>query len=86
PTELRRAVASASRVESAIRPGETLAARLAEVESALVRATLEQCGWNQSAAARRLGVTEGTVRARMRQYGIAPPPSRGGTGTTVPPA
>ncbi|MBK8233763.1 MAG: sigma 54-interacting transcriptional regulator [Candidatus Eisenbacteria bacterium] len=74
PPELRRGGGAgvATRTPAAIRPGETLAARLAEVESALVRATLEQCGWNRSAAARRLGVTEGTVRARIRQYGIAP--------------
>ncbi len=55
-----------------LRAGETLAARLREVEASLIRAALEQCGWNQSAAARRLGVTEGTVRARIRRYGIAP--------------
>ncbi|NNE42700.1 MAG: sigma-54-dependent Fis family transcriptional regulator, partial [Gemmatimonadetes bacterium] len=53
--------------------GETLEARLQEVEAALIRTTLESTDWNQSAAARRLGVTETKVRNRMKQYGIRRP-------------
>jgi len=56
-----------------LRAGETMEARLQEVEAALIRATLEAVGWNQSATARRLGITESKVRNRMRQYGIRRP-------------
>jgi DNA-binding NtrC family response regulator len=53
-----------------LRRGETMEARLQEVEAALIRSTLEAEDWNQSAAARRLGITESKVRNRMKQYGI----------------
>jgi DNA-binding NtrC family response regulator/tetratricopeptide (TPR) repeat protein len=56
-----------------LRPGETMEARLQEVEAALLRATLEAEEWNQSATARRLGITESKVRNRMRQYGLRKP-------------
>ena len=52
--------------------GQTLAARLQELEAEIILAVLEECEWNQSAAARRLGVTEGTVRNRIRRYGLRP--------------
>jgi len=61
-----------------LRPGETMEARLRDVEAALIRGTLEATDWNQSAAARRLGVTETKVRNRMRQYGIRRPDEPGG--------
>lgn len=53
-----------------IRPGETLESRLMDVEATLIRAALEAEGWNQSGAARRLGITESKIRNRMKQYGI----------------
>jgi DNA-binding NtrC family response regulator len=63
-----------------LRPGETLEARLREVEAALLRATLEAAAWNQSAAARSLGITETKIRNRMKQYGIhRPDDGPGGT-------
>jgi len=66
-----------------IRPGETLESRLICVEAALIRSTLEQEGWNQSAAARRLGITESMIRNRIRQYAIQRPRvAAGGTGET----
>jgi DNA-binding NtrC family response regulator/tetratricopeptide (TPR) repeat protein len=55
---------------SLLRRGETMAARLREVEAELIRATLEATAWNQSATARRLAITESMVRNRMKQYGI----------------
>jgi transcriptional regulator with GAF, ATPase, and Fis domain len=39
----------------------------------MIRRTLEEEGWNQSAAARRMGMTESKVRQRMKQYGIRRP-------------
>jgi DNA-binding NtrC family response regulator len=41
-----------------------------DVEATLIRAALEAEGWNQSGAARRLGITESKIRNRMKQYGI----------------
>jgi sigma-54 specific flagellar transcriptional regulator A len=59
-----------------LRAGESLEARLRELEAVLIRSTLEAEGWNQSAAARRLGITESKVRNRMRDYGIHRPSDR----------
>lgn len=56
-----------------LRPGETLDARLVQLEVALIRAALAGAEWNQSAAARRLGITESMIRNRMRQYAIERP-------------
>jgi DNA-binding NtrC family response regulator len=67
---VRDGVDSASDPGHPIRPGETLESRLMRVEAALIRVTLEQERWNQSAAARRLGITESMIRNRMQQYGI----------------
>ena len=57
----------------AIQPGETLESRLMDLEATLVREALEAESWNQSAAARRLGVTESKIRNRMKQFGIRHP-------------
>jgi len=62
--------------ERGIGPGETLESRLMQMEAELIRSTLESEGWNQSAAARRLGITETKVRNRMRVYGIRRPPRK----------
>lgn len=63
-----------------VRPGESLESRLMELEASLIRRSLEQEGWNQSAAARRLGITESKIRNRMKLYGITGglPPTRAG--------
>ncbi|MCA9730190.1 MAG: hypothetical protein KC729_21075, partial [Candidatus Eisenbacteria bacterium] len=55
-----------------LKPGETLDARLMSVEGQLIRRALVLSGWNQSQAARLLGVTETRVRHRMRRYGVQP--------------
>jgi DNA-binding NtrC family response regulator/tetratricopeptide (TPR) repeat protein len=58
---------------SALNPGETVADRLLAVEARLYRWALAEEKWNQSATARRLGVTETMVRNRMRSLGIRKP-------------
>lgn len=63
----------ATNSEPGLRGGETLSDRLLQVEAGLFRWALTEEGWNQSAAARRLGVSETMVRNRMRQLGIAKP-------------
>ncbi len=54
----------------ALSEGETLESRLIELEADLIRWALERERGNQSAAARRLGITESKIRNRMKLYGI----------------
>ncbi|HAU36131.1 MAG TPA: Fis family transcriptional regulator [Phycisphaerales bacterium] len=46
---------------------------LAATERAMVLRALEQSGWNQTLAARSLGITRDNVRYRMRKYGLRRP-------------
>ncbi|NOQ46757.1 MAG: response regulator [Desulfobulbaceae bacterium] len=39
-------------------------------EKQLIVAALDQCGWNQSESARKLGVSRNTLRYRMKKYDI----------------
>jgi two-component system nitrogen regulation response regulator NtrX len=57
--------------DSPLREGETLDARLMGVEGKLIRQALEACEGNQSRAAKMLGLKEGTLRYRMKRYGIS---------------
>jgi transcriptional regulator with PAS, ATPase and Fis domain len=40
------------------------------VEKKKITHTLDKCGWNQTKAAKELGITEPTLRRRMKQYKI----------------
>jgi DNA-binding NtrC family response regulator len=51
----------------------TLRDTLGEVERARLRDVLEACGWNQSEAARRLGLSRNTLAARIRAHGLRRP-------------
>ncbi len=53
--------------------GESLPEHLTQRERDIVRAALEASHWNQSEAARRLGVSESKIRKCIRQYGIERP-------------
>jgi Nif-specific regulatory protein len=64
--KLKRVVESDSTVQS-------LKASLAEVEERLMRKALSENGWNQSKAARALGISEQTIRYKMGKLGIVPP-------------
>jgi DNA-binding NtrC family response regulator len=57
--------------DSPLREGETLDARLMGVEGKLIRQALDACEGNQSRAAKMLGLKEGTLRYRMKRYGIS---------------
>jgi len=46
---------------------------LESVEADSIRATLERLDWNQTAAAKKLGISRSTLWRKMRQYDIAPP-------------
>ncbi len=43
---------------------------LASQEQALLLAALEKCAWNQSNAARELGITRSALRYRLQKYGL----------------
>lgn len=43
---------------------------IGQVEHALLRSALEQTGYNQSKAADILGISRGTLRTRMKLFGM----------------
>ena len=43
---------------------------MAVQEQSLMLDALEQCGWNQSKAANKLGITRSALRYRLQKYGI----------------
>lgn len=45
--------------------------KLAEVERTLILSTLEKNGYNKCAAARELGCSPGTIRNKLKAYGLA---------------
>jgi len=57
--------------------GADLDGQLAQIERTRLLDALEQEAWNQSRAARRLGVTETRVRNLMRRHGLRPRNRRG---------
>ena len=57
----------------AIESGASLAATVAEVEKQRILDTLEQCGGNQTRAARLLGISRNTLLARLDAYGLPRP-------------
>jgi Nif-specific regulatory protein len=54
---------------------QPLPEQVAEAESERLRRALEALGWNQTRAARSLGISEQAVRYKMRKYGIRRPGS-----------
>jgi len=48
--------------------GRRMADLVADLERQLIRESLERCGGNQSRAARELGMTEQSLRYRLRRY------------------
>ena len=70
--------------EPALRPSEpmmrrsegSLASQVAELERKRIVEALEQFGGNQTQVARALGVSRGTLIARMEQYGLRRPRKR----------
>ncbi len=53
--------------------GASLAATVAEVEKKRILDTLEQCGGNQTRAARQLGISRNTLLSRLDAYGLPRP-------------
>ncbi len=57
--------------------GQSLDLALAAFERAIVQGTLDRCGWNQSEAARVLGVSEKRIRTRIREFDLRPESGEG---------
>jgi len=54
-------------------PAESLGGELDAVERQRILSAVEQCGGNQSRAARLLGISRNTLASRLDQYGIKRP-------------
>ena len=52
-------------------PGHLYQLVLREVEEPLFRAVLDYAAWNQSRAADILGINRGTLRKKLKDYGIS---------------
>jgi transcriptional regulator of acetoin/glycerol metabolism len=46
---------------------------VSRLERARILRALDDCGWNQSTAAERLGISRGTLIRRMKAFGIKRP-------------
>ncbi|HEV56971.1 MAG TPA: DNA-binding transcriptional regulator Fis [Phycisphaerales bacterium] len=51
-------------------PGELYRMVLEEVERPLLDCVMRHCGGNQTRAAEHLGINRGTLRKKLRQYGL----------------
>ncbi len=51
-------------------PGGIGTSKLADHERTMIVQALNESGWNQSDAARRLGITRDLLRYRMKKYGL----------------
>jgi DNA-binding NtrC family response regulator len=49
---------------------ETEILSLSEVEKQHIRRCLDQCGWNLTASAEKLGIHRNTLRAKIKDYGL----------------
>jgi DNA-binding NtrC family response regulator len=53
------------------RPGTSLMQSRSEYERSLIQRTLEECRFNRSYAARKLGISRVTLHKKIKQYGLA---------------
>ncbi|MDX5333895.1 MAG: DNA-binding transcriptional regulator Fis [Gammaproteobacteria bacterium] len=51
-------------------PGELYRMVIEEVERPLLDCVMRHCGGNQTRAAEHLGINRGTLRKKLRQYGL----------------
>lgn len=49
---------------------DTLKDRIKDIERKAILRALEECGWIQARAARKLGITERMIGYKMKKYGI----------------
>jgi len=53
-----------------LQPGQALETFLEEVEKDILQKTLEECRWNKTAAAEKLGMSFRSIRYRLKKLGI----------------
>lgn len=68
PEHLPSSIQAARQVDR--RKAVVVSTDLQDREQQLITTVLEDCNWNQSEAAKRLGVTRNTLRYRIKKYGI----------------
>ena len=70
PVEVQKELTKLKRNASIILPTKSLSESLADYEEELIRKTLISCKWNQSKAARVLGISEHDIRYKMKKLNI----------------
>lgn len=54
-------------------PSSSRGGRMEALERSAIESTLAECGWNQTEAARRLGMGRTTLYRKLKKYGLARP-------------
>ena len=54
-------------------PSSSRGGRMEALERSAIETTLTECGWNQTEAARRLGMGRTTLYRKLKKYGLARP-------------
>ena len=73
PADLREEVKDQAEGTGPADSAKALQEQLQDVEAQILEKTLSACGWNQSKAARKLGLSEGNIRFRMEKLNIQRP-------------
>lgn len=73
PIEIAQQYALSDQSLTTTETDEPAKSRLAEHEKALILKALQETGWNQSAAARQLGISRDHLRYRVKKYNLSKP-------------
>ena len=77
PPEFRNELQMLKKAREMVKVTKSLPESLSEYEEKLIQQTLIENGWNQSKAARALGISEQTIRYKMGKLGIGRAKSKG---------
>ncbi len=72
PADLTEELNQFREIQSCKRPIRSLKKLVQKYEAQLIKQTLIECDWNQSEAARRLDISEKSIRYQMKQLNIKP--------------
>ena len=70
PDEIQKEIKEMAKIPNMYLKSRPLQESVDEFEEQIIRQTLEENSWNQSKAARLLNISEGTIRLKMKKYGI----------------
>lgn len=70
PDEIQKEIKQMAKIPNIYFKSKPLQDSVDEFEENIIRQTLEENGWNQSKAARLLNISEGTIRLKMKKFGI----------------